>query len=51
MTVRPISVHIGAEIDGVDLTQTLSEEVVSNIRQGLLKWKVIFFRNQHLEHS
>jgi taurine dioxygenase len=45
-----MSVHIGAEIDGVDLTQTLPEEAVRKIRQALLKWKVIFFRNQHLDH-
>ena len=49
--VRPMSVHIGAQIEGVDLAQPLSSETVSMIRQALLKWKVVFFRDQHLDHS
>ena len=44
INVRPMSVHIGAEIEGVDLSQPLSAETVSTIRQALLKWKVVFFR-------
>ena len=44
-----MSVHIGAEIEGVDLSQALSTEIVSDIRQALLKWKVVFFRDQHLD--
>ena len=46
-----MSVHIGAEIEGVELSQPLSAETVSTIRQALLKWKVVFFREQHLDHS
>ena len=51
INVRPMSVHIGAEIEGVELSQPLSSETVSKIRQALLKWKVVFFRDQHLDHS
>ena len=51
INVRPMSVHIGAEIEGVELSQPLSAEAVSKIRQALLKWKVVFFRDQHLDHS
>jgi alpha-ketoglutarate-dependent taurine dioxygenase len=51
INVRPMSVHIGAEIEGVDLSQPLSTEIVSDIRQALLKWKVVFFRDQHLDHA
>ena len=51
INVRPMSVHIGAEIEGVELAQPLSAETVSKIRQALLKWKVVFFRDQHLDHS
>ena len=43
INVRPMSVHIGAEIEGVNLAQSLSSETVSKIRQALLKWKVVFF--------
>lgn len=48
--VRPLSVHVGAEIHGVDLTQELSQSTVDDIRQALLRWKVVFFRNQVLDH-
>ena len=51
INVQPMSVHIGAEIEGVDLAQPLSTETVGEIRQALLKWKVIFFRDQHLDHA
>lgn len=49
--VRPCSIHIGAEIGGADLTRPLSPAEVRDIRNALLKWKVIFFRDQHLDHS
>ncbi len=49
--VRPLSVHIGAEISGVDLTRPLAPEEVQGIRAALLKWKVVFFREQHLDHQ
>ena len=49
--VKPLSVHIGAEIGGVDLTQPLSTAEVADIRAALLKWKVVFFRNQVLDHA
>jgi alkyl sulfatase len=48
--VRPLSVHIGAEIHGVDLTQPLAPEEVQAIRAALLRWKVVFFRGQFLDH-
>ena len=49
--VTPLSVHIGAQIDGVDLTRPLSPAAVAAIREALLKWKVVFFRDQHLTHA
>jgi taurine dioxygenase len=49
--VSPLSLHIGALIGGVDLTQALSSAQVSAIRAALLKWKVVFFRNQFLSHD
>jgi taurine dioxygenase len=44
--VRPMSGHIGAEIDGVDLTNPLDPGVVAEIRSALIEWKVVFFRDQ-----
>jgi taurine dioxygenase len=51
MDVRPMSSHIGAEITGVDLSGPLDNSVVSTIRSALLRWKVVFFRGQHLDHA
>ncbi|MEU3607299.1 TauD/TfdA family dioxygenase [Streptomyces sp. NPDC035033] len=44
--VRPLTPHIGAEISGVDLTGRIGEELAAELRQALLEWKVIFFRDQ-----
>lgn len=49
--VRPMSVHIGAEIHGVDLRQPLTQAEVAVVRAALLKWKVVFFRGQEMDHS
>ncbi|MEB0208289.1 taurine dioxygenase [Pseudomonas sp. CCC3.1] len=46
LTITPISSALGAQIDGVDLTQPLSLEHRDAIEQALLKHQVIFFRNQ-----
>jgi taurine dioxygenase len=51
ITVRPMSVFTGAEIFGVDLKQPLSPETVRTIRAALLEWKVVFFRDQHIDHA
>ena len=48
---RPLSVHIGAEISGCDLSQPIAEPEVHNIREALLRWKVVFFRDQDLDHA
>lgn len=49
--IVPLSAHIGAEIRGVDLTQPLQPREVREIRAALLKWRVIFFREQQLTHD
>ena len=49
--VHPLSVHIGAEIHGVNLQQPLAPADVATIRSALLRWKVIFFRDQVLDHA
>lgn len=48
LEVRPLAGNIGAEIFGVDLTEPLTDEAVAEIRAIWLKWKVVFFRDQHL---
>lgn len=49
--VSPLSIYIGAEIGGVDLTKPLPEEQVRDIRAALLKWRVVFFRGQQMDHA
>src|SRR4051812_19830263 len=51
LDIRPMAGHIGAEILGVDLTQTLSDDVVAAIRATLLRWKVVFFRDQFISQE
>ncbi|MEL7037845.1 MAG: TauD/TfdA family dioxygenase [Cyanobacteria bacterium J06592_8] len=46
--ICPLAGRIGAEIIGLDLRQTLSDETIDDIRQALIKYKVIFFRQQQL---
>jgi alpha-ketoglutarate-dependent taurine dioxygenase len=45
---RPLGATIGALISGVDLTVELPQSVIAELRQALLDYKVIFFREQPL---
>ena len=47
MIVTQLSSRIGAQIDGVRLAGDLDGAIVDDIRQALLRHKVIFLRNQH----
>src|ERR1051325_4604812 len=49
--VVPLTLHIGAEIRGVVLTRPLPPEQLKAARDAFLKWKVVFFRDQHLDHT
>ncbi|MFI1801266.1 TauD/TfdA dioxygenase family protein [Streptomyces sp. NPDC020379] len=49
--VKAVAGHIGAEITGVDLADDLDDAVVAAIRAALLRWKVVFFREQRLDHA
>lgn len=46
--ILPLSKYTGAEIRGVDLASPLDADTVRQIRDALLRWKVVFFRGQHL---
>ncbi len=48
LDIRPLAGHIGAEIFGVDLSEPLDSETLAEIRSTLVKWKVVFFRDQQL---
>jgi alpha-ketoglutarate-dependent sulfate ester dioxygenase len=51
LDVRQLAGYIGAEIGGVDVGQPLSGEVVGEIRQALLRHKVVFLRDQDLDYA
>src|SRR6202046_2719682 len=51
ITVRPLQPTIGAEIGGVDLARPLSTEVRDEIKDAILRYKVVFFRDQDLDRD
>ncbi|WP_075779716.1 TauD/TfdA dioxygenase family protein [Streptomyces acidiscabies] len=51
MEVRPVAGYIGAEVQGVDLAGELDAATVRGIRDAVLRWKVVFFREQKLDHA
>jgi taurine dioxygenase len=51
LTIVPLQPTIGAEISGVDLRQPLSDAARDEIKQAILKYKVVFFRDQQLNHQ
>ncbi|MGV0746273.1 TauD/TfdA dioxygenase family protein [Mycolicibacterium sp. XJ870] len=51
LSIRPQSGWTGAEIHGIDLTAPLRDEHIAEIRAALLKWKVVFFRDQSIDHD
>ena len=48
LTITPLSSALGAQIDGVDLTQPLNDQQRTAIEQALLEHQVIFFKNQSI---
>ena len=49
--VQPLTVRIGAEIVGVDTGEPQTDETIAHIRAALVKHKVVFFRDQHLDYE
>ncbi|WP_434673291.1 taurine dioxygenase [Pseudomonas sp. Z1-14] len=48
-TVTPLSVALGAQISGIDISQPLAPEDRDTIEQALLEYQVLFFRDQPIE--
>jgi alpha-ketoglutarate-dependent sulfate ester dioxygenase len=42
----PLTAVLGAEVKGIDLREALDAETVARLKEGLLKYKVLFFRDQ-----
>jgi alpha-ketoglutarate-dependent sulfate ester dioxygenase len=51
LDVRPAASRIGAEIRGVDISKPLASDTVEAISRALDEWKVVFFRDQNLDHA
>jgi taurine dioxygenase len=52
LDIRPLAGRIGAQMDNVRLAGDLSAAAIAAIEAALLKYKVIFFRNQgHLDDA
>jgi taurine dioxygenase len=49
LEIRPLQPTIGAEVAGVDLAQPLSDATRDAIKAALLRYKVVFFRDQSLD--
>ncbi|MCI4675937.1 TauD/TfdA dioxygenase family protein [Candidatus Mycolicibacterium alkanivorans] len=43
--------HIGAGVSGIDLTAPLDVELAEAVVEGLHRYKVLFFRDQHVDHA
>jgi alpha-ketoglutarate-dependent sulfate ester dioxygenase len=48
--ISPVAGHIGAEIAGVNMAEPLTPPAVEEIRNALLAHRVLFFRDQHIDH-
>jgi taurine dioxygenase len=51
VTVEPVAGRTGALISGVDISQPLDATTVEVIQKALDTWKVVFFRDQNLDHK
>jgi alpha-ketoglutarate-dependent sulfate ester dioxygenase len=51
IVIKPVAGHIGADISGVDISQPLAPEAVQQLKDALHEYKVIFFRDQPLDHE
>ncbi len=47
--VRPVGSSLGALVEGVDLAKPCDEATFAGLVQALRDWKVLFFREQHLD--
>jgi taurine dioxygenase len=49
--IRPLTPHLGAEIDGVDLSQPLTADQLEALRRAFLDASVLVFRNQKINRA
>ena len=49
--ISPLQPTIGAEISGIDISRPISDDVRDAIKAAVLKYKVVFFRDQTLDNA
>ncbi|MCW2363142.1 MULTISPECIES: TauD/TfdA dioxygenase family protein [Sphingobium] len=49
--IKPLQPSLGAQISGIDLSQPLTRPLHAALHAALLRYKVLFFRDQHLTHD
>ncbi|MDH3703596.1 MAG: TauD/TfdA family dioxygenase [Alphaproteobacteria bacterium] len=48
ITVRAFTPNVGAMIEGIDLRDTLSDDIIREIHAALMRYHVVFLRDQHI---
>lgn len=49
LTLKPVASALGAEVGNVDLRGPIAEDLFAELRQALVRYQVLLFRNQPLE--
>jgi alpha-ketoglutarate-dependent taurine dioxygenase len=49
--VEPLTGSIGAVLHGLDLRRPLADSATAAVRRALLRWRVVFVRDQHITPS
>ncbi|NJN52436.1 MAG: taurine dioxygenase [Gammaproteobacteria bacterium] len=49
--IRPLTPHLGAVVEGIDLSEPLSSTQLDDIRRAFRDWSVLVFRDQRLERT
>lgn len=49
--VRPLTPVIGAELHAIDLSKDLDDATIADVRRALLRYKVVFFRDQAISRA
>lgn len=50
IVVKPVAGRLGAEISGIKLSKDIDEQSLQKLKEAILKYKVVFIRNQgHLD--
>src|SRR5688572_8662910 len=48
LVAKPVTANIGADIEGIDLSSELCSQTIDWLREQLVTYKVLFFRDQDL---